>query len=424
MQKFEHYFDAVHFLEGLNNLPMQNDYMNDGNRASIYIKRMRYFLTLIGNPDAGMRFIHITGTSGKGTVTNMLHEILNTSGQNVGSFSSPSVTTLIEKIKVKENFIAPKEFADIVEYLKPYIDKAYQNGPYGRPSHFEICLAIAFLYFKRQKCTWVILEVGLGGRFDATNVIERPHITAITNIDYDHTELLGKTLKEIAYDKAGIIKSGSVLFTAEQRPALKALFSTIASTKRVPIYYIRKQSHHTAYNEALVSEIAHYIGITAACIKKGIQRSRLACRFETVAEKPRIILDGAHNRAKIQSTVYNLNQLSFKKLFVIIGITNTKDHLAMLEQIIPLADHVFFTKFQQKDRRAAHPLELYKKSRKYFKKGTEAVIHLDAWSALTHARSCAKKNDVILAVGSFFLAGELRKHWISENYILEKRTSF
>lgn len=221
------------FLQGLNNLPLDGDYLVDKHHADRYIKRMRYFLNLIGNPDKGMKLIHIAGTSGKGTVTNMVHEILLASGKNVGSFTSPFVTTPIEQIKVGDAYISPDEFADIVEYLKPFIDVAYTEGPYGSPSYFEIFFSIALVYFQRKKCDWVVLEVGLGGRYDATNVIERPSVTAITNIDYDHTELLGKTLRKIASDKAGIIKSGSAFFTTEQRPALLKIFSSICDEKRV-----------------------------------------------------------------------------------------------------------------------------------------------------------------------------------------------
>ena len=154
MSKFERYYKAVSFLEGLNNLPLQGDYMIDKHHADIYLKRMRYFLELLGNPDRGHKFIHIAGTSGKGTVTNMIHEILLASGTKVGSFTSPFVATSIEKIKVGDKYISPDEFADIVDYIKPFIDMSYVNGPYGRPSYFEIFLAIALVYFKRQKCDW------------------------------------------------------------------------------------------------------------------------------------------------------------------------------------------------------------------------------------------------------------------------------
>jgi dihydrofolate synthase/folylpolyglutamate synthase len=213
------------------------------------------------------------------------------------------VTTAIEKFKVNDLYISPKEFVNIVEYLKPFIAQADEFGPYGAPSAFEICLAIACIYFKRQHCEYVVLEVGLGGRYDATNVIENPLVTAITNIDYDHTEILGKRLQDIAYDKAGIIKEGSVFYTSEQRPLLKTLFRKICKEKKVSFNGIPKQKTYMEYNIKLVTEVCRYIGIADSDISNGIKNTKLPCRFEIAEQKPLIILDGAHNRVKIASTV-------------------------------------------------------------------------------------------------------------------------
>ncbi len=424
MDKFEKYHKAISFLEGLGNLPLQGDYMIDKNHADVYIKRMRYFLGLLGNPDRKIKFVHITGTSGKGTITNTLHEVLNAAGKKVGSFTSPSVTTSIEKIKVKDKYISPDEFAEIVDYLKPFLNKAYLEGPYGRPFYFEIFLAITLVYFQRQKCEWVVLEVGLGGRYDATNVIEKPVITAITNIDYDHTEILGKTLKKIAFDKAGIIKKGSVFFTTEQRPSIIKMFGDICKEKNVLLNVLPKKDNYHKSNKDLVTAIARYIGIEYKYITQGIKSARLVCRFEIIQDKPRVVLDGAHNRSKIKTTISNLKQLKYGKLYLIIGIANNKDHISILEQIIPEADYIFFTRFQNKDRKAAHPKELLKKSEQYFKKGVKSDIFLDPDTALFNALNLAKPKDLILVAGSFFLAGELRKHWYSEDKVLEKRKSF
>lgn len=423
MNKFEKYYKAIDFLEGLSNLPLHGDYMIDKHHADIYIKRMRYFLNLLGNPDKNFKFIHIAGTSGKGTVTNMVHEILLASGKKVGSFTSPSVTTSIEKIKVKDKYISPDEFTDIVDYLKPFIDKSYINGPYGRVSYFEIFLAIALIYFKRQKCDWVILEVGLGGRYDATNVIKKPIITAITNIDYDHTELLGKTLKKIAYDKAGIIKRGSVFFTTEQRQSLLKIFNEICSEKNVPMHRLIKQNGYQKYNKELAAAITRHIEISDKNISEGIKNPRLMCRFEVVQSMPLVVLDGAHNRSKIKTTIGNLKKLKFKKLHLIIGIADKKDCTSILKQIISQSDFISFTRFQNKDRKCAHPKKLLAKSRQYFKKGTRSKIYLDPENALSDALSLAKSDDLILVTGSFFLVGGLRKHWHSENLILRRRKS-
>ena len=424
MNNFERYYDAINFLEGLSNLPLNGDYMVKQRYVGIYLKRMRYFLNLIGNPDKGIKYIHITGTAGKGTVTSMIHEILQVSGKNVGSFTSPFVTTSIEKIRVEDTYIAPDELADIVEYLKPFIDKAYLDGPYGRPSYFEIFLAIAFMYFKQQKCEWVVLEVGLGGRYDATNVIEKAVVTAITTIDYDHTHILGKTLREIAYDKAGIIKGGSLFFTAEQRPALIKIFTKICNEKKVKLNQITRQINYQEYNKTLASAIAESIGISEQHIIKGVAIARLQCRFEVIQKRPFVVLDGAHNRSKIRSTIVNLKDLKFARLHLIVGMAENKDETLILSQIIPHADKVYMTRFQIKDRKCAHPKGLTKMSGKYLKKSAQIETFLDPNQAFAKAMSEAKEEDLVLVTGSFFLAGEIRKKWFSEQWILSKRKSF
>lgn len=423
MKKFGRYYKAVDFLEGLSNLPLHGDYFIDTGHPEIYIERMRYFLSLIGNPDRGLHYIHIAGTSGKGTVTTMLHEIISASGKRVGSFTSPSVITSIEKIRVGDKYISPDEFADIVECLKPFIDQSYLEGPYGRPSYFEIVFAIAVVYFKKKKCDWVVLEAGLGGRYDATNVIERPLATVITNIDFDHTEILGKTLQKIAFDKAGIVKKGSAFFTTEQRPSLLKIFTDISIGKHVSMHKLPRQDSYQKYNEALSASIAQHMGLNNAVIARGIQNTRLPCRFETISMHPTVVLDGAHNRSKIKSTVDNLKKITFRKLYLLISIADNKNHASILQQIIPLADHVFFTRFQNVERKCAHPKELLKKSRNFLKRGVRPKIFLDPEQALSEAIRFARADDLILVTGSFFLAGELREQWYPEEWILEHRKS-
>ncbi len=421
MNNFKRYYEAVNFLEGLSNLPIEGDYMINGRNLGVYLKRMRYFLNMVGNPDRAFKFIHITGTSGKGSVTNMTHEILHAAGKNVGSFTSPFVTTSIEKIKVGEKYVDPDEFADIVDYLKLFIDKAYIECPYGRPSYFELFFAIALIYFKQKKCKWVVLEVGCGGRYDATNVIEKPVITAITNIDYDHTQLLGKTLKKIALDKAGIIKEGSMFFTSEHRPALVKIFADICRDKKVAMVGVPSYDNYHQANVALVTAITKRLGVDDVNIQKGIRTAHLQCRFETMQYNPRVILDGAHNRSKIRTTLENLRNIKFRKSYLIIGIAENKDSIAILEQIIPLADYVIVTRFQIKDRKCAQPKELLEKSKKYLKSGATMEIFLDSKMALSKVLEKSHKEDLILVAGSFFLAGELRKKWFSEEWILRRR---
>jgi len=425
MENFDRFHKSVAYIDSLANLPLFAEYMKPGKQShpEIYLKRMRYFLGLLGNPERGLKFVHITGTSGKGTVATMAHNSLVVSGKKVGLFTSPFVVCLIEKIQVGRQFISPEEFADLVEKIKPAIDFAYRSGKYGRPSHFEINFAVALLYFKQKKCEWAVLEVGCGGRYDATNIIPAPVLSAITCIDYDHTEILGKTLKKIAYDKAGIIKRGSKFFTTETRPELLSMFEKICQEKQANF---RKIDPGVAgdSNRALAEALGKALGLSEKSIEKGISETRLAARFEKVSSKPVIILDGAHNRSKISHTNLQLKKERYKKLFLVMALAENKDSQEIFKQIVPIADEVFFTRFASKDRKPAPPLRLFKDAGPYLKKGVRTGIFLDSHDAFAEARLRAGKDDCILVTGSFYLAGELRKLWYPEEKILKNRRSF
>ena len=425
--QYSAYHQAVSFVESFSNTSMRDNIGVDKKDPSFFLHRTRYFLELIGSPHNGFKYIHVTGTAGKGTVTSMIHTVLSESKKKVGIYTSPYVTATIEKFKVNDLYISPKDFVNIVEYLKPFIEQAYVYSPYGAPSAFEICLAIALIYFKRQQCEYVVLEVGLGGRYDATNVIENPLVTAITNIDYDHTEILGKTLQKIAYDKAGIIKEGSVFFTSEQRPILRSLFKKICKEKKVSFNGIEKQKTYMDYNIKLVTEICKYIGIDDVCIKKGIEKTKLPCRFEIMSQKPFIILDGAHNRVKILSTVSNIKKMrkEFEKLIVVTAISDTKkDNTAILKPLSLIADSIIVTSLQSSNRKSVHPESLMLYINKFKRKKTSVGIVMDTHEALLKAKKLATKKDCILVTGSFFLSGELRKEWYSEDWVLQNRKSF
>ena len=246
-------------------------------------------------------------------------------------------------------------------------------------------------------------------------------MTAITNIDYDHTKVLGKTLGLIAHDKAGIIKSGSVFFTTEQRPGIIKIFQKICAGKKVKMLQLPHRDNYQEYNRSLASAIVKHIGVDDAFVARGMEKTHLQCRFEIMQKNPLVIIDGAHNKSKIRSTITNLRKLRYSKLHMIVAVAENKDHSAILKQIISLADKLYFTRFQTKERKCAHPKELLQKSEKYFKKGVKTKIFLDPIMALEKALDEAAKDDLILVAGSFFLAGEMRKKWFPEEKILQNR---
>lgn len=421
---FERYHAAVAYIEGLSNIPTKIDYMTGSSKPSIHLDRMRDFLSLIGNPEHGFKYLHITGTAGKGSVTNALHSVLHASGAVVGSYTSPFCTTSIEKIKVGDEYIDPEVFADIVEYLKPFIDVAYLKSEYGRPSYFEIFLAISLLYFQQKRCEWVVLEVGCGGRYDATNVIPSPVCAVVTNIDYDHTRILGKTLKKIAHDKAGIIKTGCAFFTAEQRPALKKIFSEVCHTLNVPMKTIPPQVSYREYNHLLVTAVATHVGCAESALARGLSQAKLPCRFEEMSNSPTIILDGAHNRSKIRSVINNLSTRTYQKLHLVLGLADNKDDTKILPELIPLADSLYVTRFQVSGRHCQSPKSLSEHIVLYQKPDASQYTFLCPHNALEAAVRAASSRDLILVTGSFYLAGELRQRWYGEDWILRHRRSF
>ena len=393
MPDFSRYYNAVKYLEGLSNLSGR-DYMKDRKDPSIYIKRMQWFLDLLGNPERGFKYIHITGTAGKGTVSTMIQKALVNRGRVSGLFTSPFVTTSIEKIQVGDLYIDPLEFAQIVEDMKPKIDEAYARCPWGGPSYFERFLAIALIYFQKQQCEYVILEVGCGGRYDATNVIPAPEISAITNIDYDHMHILGKTLTKIAKDKAGIIKKGSKFFTTETRPRLRKIMEDICQEQGAEFHYVR------GGNKELVE----------ACLRRqamgfASQDVKLPARFEIIQTKPLVIIDGAHNRAKFRYTAEQLKTLRYNKLHLVVALAANKEKEIIDE--IP-ADYIYPTRFQNPERACMN---------------LPGMI-TDSHQALEKALASAGPDDLVLVTGSFYLAGELRQRWISEAFILKNRKSF
>jgi dihydrofolate synthase/folylpolyglutamate synthase len=424
MPTFQSYFEAIRFLEGLSNVP-KKEYLSATRTSALYLKRTEYLLKLLGNPHRGIKLVHIGGTAGKGTVAAMVHGALVAQGYRAGLFTSPFATTSIEKIKVGNRYIDPLALARLVEEVKPALDEAYRSSPFGGPSYFELFTAMAFLHFKKAKCKWAVMEVGMGGRFDATNVIEHPVATAVTNIGLDHTEILGNTLEKIAREKAGIIKPRCPFFTTETRPKLLKLFERICRAKKARFLPVgAKNAPYGEKNAALARAICRRIGASEKSIERGITNARLPCRFETVQKKPLVVLDGAHNIAKVESTVANLKNLRYRNLHLVVGISHNKDITGIMKRLCPLARSIAVTRFEVKERKCAHPKELLQLAKKYKKTGVPVSTFLDPRRALGAVLKKARASDAVLVTGSFFLTGALRERWYPEAWVLKNRRSF
>jgi len=416
--QFKKYYQAVNYLESLAATAHDQSYMaKHRQNPQQYLDRTRELMRLLGNPHRGFRFIHITGTSGKGTTATYLHNILRQSGCRVGTFTSPYATTSIEKIRCNNRLIGPLEFARLLEKIKPEIERMEKTYRYGRPSYFEIFFALAIQYFKKMRCDWIILEVGCGGAYDAGNIIPKS-ISAITNVGLDHTQLLGNTLTKIAREKAGIIKPRTHFFTTEKRARLLSLCKGVCRKKHTAFHHIQAKPFQEA-NAALARAIAQHLGVKDDIIQKGISQTKLPCRFEMIQTNPLVILDGAHNPDKIKSVVHNLKHLTYKKLYTIFASSSTKNARAMIAQLARVSHDITFTGFEAAGR-TAYPA---KKLQSYAPKNIPTGANDNPEKALRQVMRKIAQHDALLITGSFYLAGKLRKRWISEQAILHTRTT-
>ncbi|MBT4209782.1 MAG: hypothetical protein HOE19_02620 [Candidatus Komeilibacteria bacterium] len=422
------YQKDIEFIEGLANIP-KTTYMLGPKDKRIFIKRVRSFLSLVGSPDTKLKFIHIAGTSGKGSTTKILENLMANANLKVGSFTSPFATTSIERVSINNKLISPAELHNILEHqIKPTLDK-YVLKFSDSISYFEAWLIIALLYFNKQKCDWVILEAGLGGLHDTTNVIAKPKITAITNIGLDHTHILGNTKTKIAQDKAGIIKKNSIFLSTEKNKKLQKLFKDTCQKQQA--WYMNLDNLVKDYktsnyfntpkqtdNLNLALNILTALKIKPSNTQKVIDNFKFICRQEIIQNNPIVVLDGAHNKDKLDNIINFTKQQSYKKLHLVLAFAENKEYKIALKKLLTITDYLYITRFLFASRKSAELRKLYQTSKK-LKPNLAVSIHHDPYQALKLATKNAKRDDLILVTGSFFLAGELRKKWVSEEHILK-----
>lgn len=424
------YKKAVKFLESLNNIP-GSSYMNKreknklkGYDRSFFIKRLKFLLDLVGNPEKKLEYIHVAGTAGKGSTTCAIHNALK-SKYKVGSYYSPHTTTHIERIRVGNKYITPNAFANIVESLKKPLTECALKSPYGAPSYFEVFLTIAFIYFVQRKCKLIILEAGLGGKYDASNIIKNTKIAIVTNVNYDHQNVLGKTLNEIAKDKVEIIKPKCIFLTTESRPQILKIFKNRCAQEKVEFINLKYKDEIGNKNNLIASKVSELLNINKHIAKKAIKRSKLPCRFETVQASPRIIIDGSHNPVKIKRLTENLKTVKYKKLILMFAMVADKDSYKSLKEIAHLADHIIFTRsLSVVGGRKTTSLRTFQKIIKDLKIKAKVSYFLDPWQALSFSLSLLDSKDCLTVTGSMYLVGDLRKKWINEDHILSHRRSF
>ncbi|HLD27107.1 MAG TPA: folylpolyglutamate synthase/dihydrofolate synthase family protein [Patescibacteria group bacterium] len=435
------YSDAQKYLESLIPNAQNKRYTN------MRLERIEHILRLINNPHHSFQSIHVGGTSGKGSTAYLISRLLTTAGYKIGLHISPHLQTVNERMQINNQPISNQEFTDLVNWIKPYVDKVEENNLYGTPSYFEVLVALSFEYFKRKKVDLAVIEVGLGGTLDATNVIN-PLIAIITNVSLDHIEILGDTIEKIAEDKSGIIKNNSLVITgATQKTVIdsikKKCFEKNASLVIVDTdarYQIKKstingslfdlQTNNCQYHDLKLSLLGRHQVKNAICailaveslekyqftidekhIRRAFSTAFFAGRMEIVRHNPTIILDGAHNPAKMNALAEAMHELFHQKVIVVIGFKQKKDSDGMISALLPIVHRFIITTFSTMTdtgkNLSTHPLKIAKIVEKHAP--SLPYIHMPtATAAIEYILKQSDPNDIILITGSLYLVGEIR----------------
>lgn len=398
------------------------------------LQNIKKLLELMGDPHKSLRFVHIAGTNGKGSVASYIRHVLIRSGYRTGFFISPYIERFTERIQVNHNEISEAELAQITERVKEKIDIMLKEG-YSHPTEFEIVTAIGFEYFKKTSCDLVVLEVGLGGRYDSTNIIDAPEVSIITKISYDHTAILGDTLSKIAYEKAGIIKKGTQVVSYHQGEEAQKVIQqvceqemvqyTVADFHKVKIIkqsiegqaFLYKGIHYeisllgdfqianaVVAIEAMNKLLKRGYHIKLSDIIEGLRNTRWGGRIEVLNSKPTFIIDAAHNPDGMKALTDTLKKLfPNKKISFIFGVSKDKAYKEMIEMMLPIAKDFYVVAADSERALTVNELTNFLSGycKSVYSNGTIK-------STVKKVLDISTENDVICAAGSLYFIGEIR----------------
>ena len=399
------------------------------------LERIIHICKELGNPQKNLKIIHVGGTNGKGSVCRFLQSILSLNGYKVGVYTSPHLQRFSERFLIDNKEISQNDVALLSEKIKPIIDEMVKNN--YTPTFFEIVTAMAFQYFSDIKVDYAIIEVGLGGRYDATNIVD-PIITVITNVSLEHQNILGKNIEDIAFEKAGIIKKSIPVTTATDGKTLD-IIQKVATENNSPITIVdnsswKKTSGGIDWQGFLINgSLKDYnvktlipgefqgkniavslstietlqmngIYITDESIIEGIEKTTNPGRMEIVSFEPIILLDGAHNIDGIKSLKKTLkDDFVYERLNLVFGILSDKNVQEMLDIITPIADTIILTKSH--NNRACSPSKL-----KEMITERDVVVMDEISKAIDYAKKISNKQDLICITGSLFTVGESKDY--------------
>ncbi len=392
-------------------------------------------LNLMGDPQKKLKFVHIAGTNGKGSTVAFISSILIEAGYRTGIYTSPFIQRFTERIRIGNDEINEEDLADITGFVKKCADRMLEMGE-NHPTEFELVTAIAFEYYYRRKCDIVVLEVGLGGRFDSTNIIDTPELAVITTISYDHMDRLGNTLQEIAFEKAGIIKSGGDVVLYGQDPEVEQVFEKACAERGATLHKTDFSSlslheygtdgqimsygsydglrigllgSHQTHNAAVAIMAAEQLirkgyRISEAALRRGLFNTKWPGRLEILSRKPIVIIDSAHNAEGAFVLRKALEEYFPRRpVTLIMGVLSDKDYIAMMKTVLPGCKRLFAITTDSP--KALPASELAKAAGRYCK---NVQISDTIKSAVDICMKTASNDEVICAFGSLYYIGTVR----------------
>lgn len=400
------------------------------------LDRTQTLLAKMGNPEKKLKFVHIAGTNGKGSTASMVASILRKAGYRTGLYTSPYIYRFHERIQINGEQISDEDLVDITEYVKPLASSMEQP-----PTEFELVCCIAFEYFARKQCDIVVLEVGMGGAFDATNVIDVPEVAVITNIGLDHTEVLGDTVEQIARTKAGIFKEHGSAVVYRAVPSVEAVYEEICAEKNVRLRKadfasLRGTAHslegqvfdcgsrkglvlpllgdHQLHNAAVVLAVADALieegwRISEDHIRQGLRDVSWPGRFDIISRAPLFIIDGGHNPQCIEALVKNIEDyLAGRRVVALTGVLGDKDYADMYRPVMPLVDRFVCVTPPNPRRLEAQVLAGYLRD-----VGADAVACGSVDDGVALALELAGESGAVLCFGSLYTIGAIRDALLS-----------
>lgn len=424
------YADALKYIDSIYGLG-----------SDLGLGRVEVLMEKMGNPQERIKVIHVAGTNGKGSCCAMLSNIFIEQGYKVGVYTSPHLEEYNERYTINNVRIKNDEFAKQMSLVKASCDELVAEGEITQPTVFEVITAIAFNYFAEQKVDYLILEVGLGGRFDATNVIHKPVLSIITSISMDHMEFLGNTLSSIAFEKGGIIKENCPVVLYSQCDEVYEAIKKIAEERKANLYFAKEkgttilsqditgtifdiQNEYLSYKGINLGLLGDYqinnaatvllackalnengVKISDKSIFAGLRKAKWSGRMEIVGKDPIVMLDGAHNIDGIHMLAESLQRyFSNKKLTLLIGILGDKEYEKMIEMLLPLASKIVLT---EPNNSRKWDVDALTETIMNFK--VETYREKDIEKAYDLAKRITAKEDVLCCAGSLYLIGELYK---------------